>query len=208
MTDEISTGSSFGTFETQDKILVALSGGVDSSACIRILRDQGFDVQAVVFRFSPAHETAVKAAGAVAQQMNVPLTVEDCTGHFEREVVDPFCARHCSGRTANSCALHGPHAVFAGLVHTADRLGIHFIATGHYARIVEESGIYSVRAALSAECDQSNLLDGLSQEILARLCLPVGEFEKEDIRAIAAEAGLLHAAGNAGPAHSDAIPEA
>lgn len=59
MTDEICCGSSFGTFEEQDKVLVALSGGVDSSVCIQILRDQGFDVQAVVIRFSPAHDAAL-----------------------------------------------------------------------------------------------------------------------------------------------------
>ena len=90
MADEISMGSSFGTFEEQDKILVALSGGVDSSVCIRILRDQGFDVQAVVIRFSLAHDAAVEAARAVARQMKVPLTVEDCTEAFEREVIVPF----------------------------------------------------------------------------------------------------------------------
>ncbi len=193
MTDEISTGTGFGTFETQDQVLVALSGGVDSSACIQILREQGFDVQAVVIRFSPAHEAAVKAAEAVAQQMKVPLTVEDCTGQFEREVVEPFCAQYCAGRTPNPCVLCNPHVKFTVLARVADRLGIHFLATGHYARIAEENGFYYVRAALSAERDQSYMLYGLSQEILARLCLPVGEFEKKDIRAMAAEAGLLSA---------------
>ena len=193
MADEISAGNSFGTFETQDKVLVALSGGVDSSACIQILRDQGFNVQAVVIRFSPAHDAAVKAAEAIAQQMNVPLTVEDCTEQFEHEVIEPFCAQYCAGRTPNPCVLCNPRVKFAVLARVADRLGIHFLATGHYARIAEEDGFYYVRTALSAGRDQSYMLYGLSQEILARLCLPVGEFEKEDIRAMAAEAGLLSA---------------
>lgn len=193
MADEISMGSSFGTFEEQDKILVALSGGVDSSVCIRILRDQGFDVQAVAIRFSLAHDAAVEAARAVARQMSVPLTVEDCTEAFEREVIAPFCAQYCAGRTPNPCVLCNPGVKFAALARVADRLGIHFIATGHYARVEQEDGFYYVRAALSAERDQSYMLYGLSQEILSRLCLPVGEFEKEDIRAMATEAGLVSA---------------
>ena len=105
MTDEICCGSSFGTFEEQDKVLVALSGGVDSSVCIQILRDQGFDVQAVVIRFSPAHDAAVRAAQTVARQLGVPLIEEDCTEEFEQQVVEPFCAQYCAGRTPSPCVL-------------------------------------------------------------------------------------------------------
>lgn len=193
MSDEISAGTSFGTFEVQDPILVALSGGVDSSVCIQILREQGFKVQAVVIRFSPAHDAAVAAAQAVARQMGVPLTVEDRTQAFEREVIDPFCAQYCAGRTPNPCVLCNPRVKFAALARVADRLGIRLIATGHYARIEEENGFYYVRSALCAERDQSYMLYGLPQEVLSRLCLPVGEFDKEDIRAIAAEAKLVSA---------------
>ena len=171
MTDEICCGSSFGTFEEQDKVLVALSGGVDSSVCIQILRDQGFDVQAVVIRFSPAHDAAVRAAQTVARQLGVPLIEEDCTEEFEQQVVEPFCAQYCAGRTPSPCVLCNPRVKFAALARVADRLGIRYIATGHYARVTEENGLYYVRAAVSPERDQSYMLYGLPQNILARLCL-------------------------------------
>lgn len=193
MSDEICCGDGFGTFEEQTPVLVALSGGVDSSVCVKILRDQGFDVHAVVFRFSPAHEAAVRAAEETARQMQVPLEIEDCGEAFEREVIAPFCAEYCAGRTPSPCVVCNPRVKFAALARVADRLGIRLIATGHYARVEEENGSYYIRTAVCGVRDQSYMLYGLGQEILARLCLPVGEFDKEDVRAMAAEAGLASA---------------
>ncbi|MEG2931102.1 MAG: tRNA-specific 2-thiouridylase, partial [Ruthenibacterium sp.] len=193
MSDKISTGSSFGTFEHQDKIVVGLSGGVDSSVCIRILREQGFDVRAAVIRFSPAHDKAVAAAVKAAQQLDVPLTIEDCTQQFERDVITPFCAAYCSGVTPSPCVLCNPLVKFRALASVADRFGIRYIASGHYARIAQTNGVYHVQTALSAARDQSYMLYRLPQDILARLCLPVGEFEKDDIRLMAAQAGLASA---------------
>ncbi len=190
MADEICGGDGFGTFEHQDPILVAMSGGVDSAVCVQVLRDQGFDVHAVVFRFSPAHEAAVRAAQATAAQLHVPLEMEDCAEAFEQEVIAPFCAEYCAGRTPSPCTMCNPRVKFAALARVADRLGIRLIATGHYARVEEEDGFYYIHTALSAARDQSYMLYGLPQEILARLCLPIGEFEKDDVRAIAAQAGL------------------
>ena len=193
MQDEICAGDSFGTFEKQDKILVGLSGGVDSSVCIRILREQGFDVQAVVIHFSPAHDKAVAAAVKVAEQLNVPLTIEDCTDLFEAEVIAPFCENYCSGVTPSPCVLCNPCVKFKTLANVADRFGIPYIATGHYARVAEENGVYYIQKAVSEARDQSYMLHGLGQDILSRLCLPVGEFEKPDIRAMAQEAQLASA---------------
>lgn len=135
--------------KSRTRVLVALSGGVDSSVCIQILRDQGFDVQAVVIRFSPAHDAAVRAAQTVARQLGVPLIEEDCTEEFEQQVVEPFCAQYCAGRTPSPCVLCNPRVKFAALARVADRLGIRYIATGHYARVTEENGLYYVRAAVS-----------------------------------------------------------
>ncbi|MFQ8831470.1 MAG: tRNA methyl transferase PRC-barrel domain-containing protein [Ruthenibacterium lactatiformans] len=165
---------------------------MDSSVCIQILRDR-FGVQAVVIRFSPAHDAAVRAAQTVARQLGVPLIEEDCTEEFEQQVVEPFCAQYCAGRTPSPCVLCNPRVKFAALARVADRLGIRYIATGHYARVTEENGLYYVRAAVSPERDQSYMLYGLPQNILARLCLPVGEFEKSDIREMAASARLASA---------------
>ena len=193
MQDAISTGTQFGTFEKQDKILVALSGGVDSSVCIQILRDQGFDVSALVIRFSPAHDTAVAAATEVARQLQVPLTVADCTELFEESVVEPFCRSYCGGETPSPCVMCNPLVKFRALCQAADEMGIRFIATGHYARVEEEDGLYHIARAVSAARDQSYMLYRLPQNILSRLCLPLGEFEKEDIRAMARSLGLASA---------------
>ncbi len=193
MTDEICCGDHFGTFEEQDRILVGLSGGVDSSACVRILQDQGFAVQGVVLRFSAAHDAAVSAAQTSARQLGIPLIVEDCSAEFERNIIEPFCHEYCEGRTPSPCVMCNPLVKFATLARVADRLGIHFIATGHYARIDEADGFYYVRKAVSTARDQSYMLYALTQDILSRLCLPVGEFEKDDIRELAAAANLSSA---------------
>ena len=192
MTDEICCGSSFGTFEEQDKVLVALSGGVDSSVCIQILRDQGFDVQAVVIRFSPAHDAAVRAAQTVARQLGVPLIEEDCTEEFEQQVVEPFCAQYCAGRTPSPCVLCNPRVKFAALARVADRLGIRYIATGHYARVTEENGLYYVAPPSARSATRVTCCMGCP-EYSGPLVPPVGEFEKSDIREMAASAQLASA---------------
>lgn len=193
MSDAIAAGSQFGTFEKQDKILVALSGGVDSSVTLQILRDQGFDVSAVVIRFSPAHDKAVEAAKEVAQQLNVPLTVADCTDLFEESVIEPFCQSYCDGETPSPCVMCNPLVKFRALCEAADEMGIELIATGHYARVEERDGMYYVAKAVSEARDQSYMLYRLPQEVLRRLCLPLGEFHKEDIRDMARDLGLASA---------------
>ncbi|MEG2843182.1 MAG: 7-cyano-7-deazaguanine synthase, partial [Ruthenibacterium sp.] len=137
MTDEICSGNDFSTFEHQDKILVGLSGGVDSSVCIRILREQGFSVEAAVLRFSPAHDKAVAAAQLVAEQLDIPLHIEDCSALFDTAVIAPFCTAYCSGTTPSPCVGCNPQVKFKTLCSLADKLGIRYIATGHYARITE-----------------------------------------------------------------------
>ncbi len=186
-------GTGFSSFAQQANVLVALSGGGDSSVCVRILQDQGFDVSALVIRFSPAHDKAVEAAQAVARQLGVPLTVEDRTERFEREVVTPFCESYCAGVTPSPCVMCNPLVKFRALADAASRMGIRYIASGHYARVTEQNGVYYVRKALSQARDQSYMLYRLPQDILSRLCLPVGEFEKTDIRDMARELGLASA---------------
>lgn len=194
MADEILTGNGFSTFEEQDKVLVGLSGGVDSSVCIHILKEQGFDVTALVIAFSPAHKKAVEAAKTVAAQLGVPLVVRECEDLFSQHVIEPFCKSYCSGATPNPCILCNPTVKFRVLCEEADKLGIHYIATGHYARVeTDENGISHLAVAASGARDQSYMLYRLNQDILSRLCLPLGEFEKPDIREIARGLGLASA---------------
>ena len=99
MSDAFLPGNGFSTFEAADKVLVGLSGGVDSAVCVNVLRQQGFEVQGAVIRFSPTHDKAVAEAQKAAAALSVPLTVIDAGEAFEKEVVEPFCAAYCAGRT-------------------------------------------------------------------------------------------------------------
>lgn len=174
----------------QDRILVGMSGGVDSSVCVRILREQGFAVEGAVIRFSPAHDKAVAEAKKVADQLGVSLRVLDCEDAFAKSVIAPFCESYCHGRTPNPCVMCNPCVKFDALIKAADEERIPYIATGHYARISDENGHFAVRRAVSVARDQSYMLYRLPQSVLSRLCLPLGEFEKPDIRQMAKEAEL------------------
>lgn len=176
----------FNTFEKQDRILVGMSGGVDSSVTVRILQEQGFSVEGAVIRFSPAHETAVSAAQETAKALQIPLHVIDASTAFEQNVILPFCKSYCAGQTPNPCILCNPTVKFRLLAEKATELNCPFIATGHYARVqVGEDGISRIAVPESAARDQSYMLYRLPQEILSRLVLPLGEFEKPEIREMA-----------------------
>ncbi|MEG2054382.1 MAG: 7-cyano-7-deazaguanine synthase, partial [Oscillospiraceae bacterium] len=145
MSDEICVGNSFSTYEQQDKVLVGMSGGVDSSVCVQILKDQGFLVEGVAIKFSPVHEKAVADATVVAKQMGVKLHVVECFDLFKEKVITPFCESYCQGTTPNPCVICNPYVKFKVLCDTADKLGINLIATGHYARVEEDDeGVFHI----------------------------------------------------------------
>lgn len=176
-----------------DKVLVGLSGGVDSAVCVRILQQQGFAVQGAYIVFSPAHTAGLAAAQTAANELGIPLHVHHCEERFDEYVITPFCTAYAAGRTPNPCVLCNPNVKFHELTALADTLGVHYIASGHYARIEEQEGTYYIAKAASTARDQSYMLYALPQTILRRLCLPVGEFEKDDIRQMAADMGLSSA---------------
>ena len=184
-------GMGFNTFETQDKVLMGMSGGVDSSVAVRILQEQGFAVQGAVIRFSPAHDATVEAARQAADALGVELHVIDASELFEQQVVTPFCDSYCEGRTPNPCILCNPGVKFRLLAEKADELGCPYIASGHYARVeLCEDGLCRLCVPESAARDQTYMLYRLPQDILRRLVLPLGEFEKDDVREIARDIGL------------------
>lgn len=181
----------FNTYEKQDRVLVGMSGGVDSSVTVRILQEQGFAVQGAVIRFSPAHDGAVAAAKDAARSLGIDVHVIDAAETFDREVVTPFCQSYCEGRTPNPCILCNPAVKFRLLAEKADELDIPYLATGHYARIERcTDGVCRLCTAESTARDQSYMLYRLGPDILDRLILPLGEFEKTDVRDIARDIEL------------------
>ncbi len=176
--------------EADVSVLVALSGGVDSAVSVRLLQEQDFRVQGAVIRFSKEHDKAVHAAQAAAAELGIPLHVIDGQALFEQEVIEPFCNLYATGRTPSPCLLCNPAVKFRLLCEKADELGIHLIASGHYATCHEKEGRFWLGKAESKQRDQSYMLYRLPQSILQRLCLPLGRFEKPMIRELAADFGL------------------
>lgn len=191
MNDTFLPGSGFDTYEPQDKVLVGMSGGVDSSVAVRILQQQGFGVVGAVVKFSPSHEAAVKAAKHAAEQLGIECITLDAQQLFEQAVIAPFCEDYSSGRTPNPCVMCNPEVKFTALLAAADRLGIQYIATGHYARVEQDAdGVNRIHRPECLARDQSYMLGRLGQEVLSRLVLPLGEFEKDDVRDMARDFGL------------------
>lgn len=172
------------------RVLVALSGGVDSSVAVHLLQQAGWAVEAAVISFSPAHAGALEAALKAAGQLRVPISVLRCEERFEMEVVSPFCAAYAAGRTPNPCVLCNPAVKFKVLAEEADRRGILHIASGHYARCENLAGTRFIAKARSAARDQSYMLYRLPADIRNRLLLPLGERDKEEVRALAAGLSL------------------
>jgi len=177
-----------------NKVLLGLSGGVDSSVAVRLLTEAGYQVEAAVIRFSPCHEGAVAAARRAADQLGVPLHVVEAGQAFEKLVVAPFCESYCRGETPNPCILCNPAVKFASLLAKADETGCGYIATGHYARVkLCPDGFWRAAQAGSGARDQSYMLYRLGQEVLSRLLLPLGEYEKPAVRQKARALGLASA---------------
>ena len=139
---------------------------------------------------SPAHNSTVEAAQAAADAMGIPLIVAQEEEWFQREVVTPWAEAYRRGQTPNPCILCNPSTKFALLCREAKARGFDTIVTGHYAGIEEREGRYLLKKAKFLPRDQSYMLYRLSQEQLSMLCLPLEGMAKDQVRAIAAQAGL------------------
>ncbi len=178
----------------KERVVVGMSGGVDSSVAALLLKERGYDVIGVTMQFwgegcggSSAAEDAEKVAGI----LEIPHYVMDFREVFLREVVDYFTREYLQGRTPNPCVVCNRRVKWEALLERSRQLGAEYIATGHYARIDRlENGRYAVRNSVTAEKDQTYALYNLTQEQLKRTLMPVGEYEKARIREIAREAGL------------------
>ena len=165
------------------KVVLGLSGGVDSAVAARLLQRDGYEVLGLYLDIGTAEARA--DAEATAEFLGVPLTVRDISEALEREVCTPFTESYLRGETPNPCILCNPTVKFAALLAYGDEVGAEYIATGHYAR-TEAGGLYRDRPAN----DQSYMLCRLTRQQLERLELPLGSYEKAEVRALAREFGI------------------
>lgn len=173
-----------------NKVLLALSGGVDSSVSAELLKHMGYEVAGVVMMMSDAHEKTLQAARDSAKALGIRLFELDLRREFKSEIIDYFADEYLNGRTPCPCVRCNPKIKFKYLLKTALENGCDYIATGHYANIVFEDGVYKLKRAKSAARDQSYMLAGLGQDVLSRLILPLADIEKDEVRAIADKLGL------------------
>jgi tRNA-specific 2-thiouridylase len=171
------------------KVFVAISGGVDSSTAAALLCERGFDCSGVYMVTSEEGLAGRAAVEGVADELGIKLYVLDVRGDFER-IVEYFCDEYKRGRTPNPCVLCNRHIKFGRLWDFARLRGADYFATGHYARIMRSNGEVGLYEAVSSAKDQSYVLSMLDRKVLARIILPMGEHNKDEVRAIAGRFGL------------------
>ncbi|MEH2956382.1 tRNA 2-thiouridine(34) synthase MnmA [Candidatus Merdisoma sp. JLR.KK006] len=188
----------------KEKVVVGMSGGVDSSVAAWLLKEQGYEVIGVTMQIWQDEEeeileenggccglSAVEDARRVAQKLEIPHYVMNFKADFKRTVMDYFVAEYLAGRTPNPCIACNRYVKWEALLKRSLEIGADYIATGHYARIKQlENGRFSLTRSVTAAKDQTYALYNLTQEQLSHTLMPVGAYSKEEIRTIAEQIGL------------------
>lgn len=174
------------------KVVVGLSGGVDSAVTALLLKEQGYDVIGVTMVTWGQEEAGyITDAAKVANTLGIPHHVVDFRDKFKEKVVDYFIQEYNLGRTPNPCIMCNRYVKWEALLHRGMELGAECVATGHYGKILKlPNGRYSVAKSYSMGKDQSYVLYSLTQDELARTLFPLYEYEKPAIREIAAANNL------------------
>ena len=181
------------------KALIAMSGGVDSSVAAALIADRGYECMGCTMRL---YENDVigedlfgtccslndtQDARAVCERIGIPYNIYHYEAEFREKVIEPFICSYENGETPNPCIRCNRYLKFDSLYNKAKELGYEYIVTGHYARIEERDGKYYLLKAKDPNKDQSYVLYDLTQEQLAHTFFPLGEYTKEEVRAIAEE---------------------
>lgn len=185
-----------------DRVVVGMSGGVDSAVAAALLVQAGYEVVGVSMRLWDGGSAGGPARGCcslddfvdarrVAGRVGIPFYVMDFREEFERGVVEPFVAEYARGRTPNPCVACNQSVKFGALRGRAQELGASAVATGHYARVARAAnGRWELRRGVDTEKDQSYFLFSLPSAALPHTLFPVGDLTKAQVRALAAEIGL------------------
>lgn len=181
---------------SKNKVVLGLSGGVDSSTAALLLKEKGMEVIGFYFDVSGDNAEGAQAAENLAERLGIKFIKADVSREFEQIVIRNFCVEYRCGHTPNPCVICNPNIKFKKLIEIADREGAYYIATGHYARIHhdETNELYYVRKGANERKDQSYMLYRLGQDVLSRLIFPLGGFDdKEKTREMARDFGLPNA---------------
>lgn len=180
------------------KVMLGISGGVDSALSAQKLKEKGFDVTAVnclFYKNEGDDGSAARDAHAVAEKLGIDFRVEDLTEPFMNKVVENFVDTYVTGGTPNPCIVCNKNLKFGTMLDKAIEEGFDYIATGHYARIEQDSetGRYLLKKGLDPQKDQSYVLYCLTQHQLSHTLFPLGEMTKEEVREQALSCGLINA---------------
>lgn len=189
----------------KEKVVIGMSGGVDSSVSAYLLKKAGYDVIGVTMQIWQEEDvqkqeenggccglSAVDDARRVAQMLDIPYYVMNFKKEFKENVIDYFIKEYLQGRTPNPCIACNRNVKWESLLKRSLEIGADYIATGHYAQITQlENGRFTLKKSATDAKDQTYALYNLTQEQLSHTLMPVGEYTKDEIRKIAEEIGLL-----------------
>lgn len=184
------------------KVLVAISGGVDSAVAAKLLIDEGYNVSGIFLNFwkDNSEESSGNKCCSIQAQMDakkvclslgIPFYTYNFSKLFKKEVVDNFLIEYSLGNTPNPCVICNKKIKIGGLLEYAKHLGFDYIATGHYARVEKNGRTFEMLKGLDKNKDQSYFLYTLNQKQLSKIFFPLGRLKKTNVRKIAQKAGLL-----------------
>jgi tRNA-specific 2-thiouridylase len=166
------------------KVVVAFSGGIDSSIVSLILKKKGFEVTAVFMRLTNA-TLMEKRAKSLAKEINIPFVVFDFRNDFKKIIIDYFIGEYKKGKTPNPCVLCNKEIKFGLFLKEALKMKPDFVSTGHYVRILKKDNLFHLYSPKDIKKDQSYFLWKLNQSQLKKIIFPLGDYEKEEIKEIA-----------------------